>query len=165
MIKNKFELIYGGGTLGLMGAVSSVFKQKEKKYTGIVPRIFSNIVNYSVDIVTEDLRERKALMHKKSDAFIALSGGFGTFDEIFETIAFKLLNYHNKPIVFINTNNFYSPLKDYFKKVISLGFASKESKDLYYFAKNSADAIEYILNYKAKKQTIKNDDCRNKTKN
>ena len=153
MIKNKFELIYGGGTLGLMGAVSSVFKQKEKKYTGIVPRIFSNIVNYSVDIVTEDLRERKALMHKKSDAFIALSGGFGTFDEIFETIAF------------INTNNFYSPLKDYFKKVISLGFASKESKDLYYFAKNSADAIEYILNYKAKKQTIKNDDCRNKTKN
>ena len=93
------------------------------------------------------MRERKALLDKKSDAVIALAGGYGTLEEISEMIVQKQLGYNNKAIVFVNTNGFYNKLIEFFDETIAQKFANKESKELYYIAQTPQDAINYINNY------------------
>ena len=150
MIKNEIDLVYGGGKMGLMGAVSLPFREEGKRCIGVVPQIFSEQLKniYSTDVVTEDLRERKEKMHTLSDGFIALAGGFGTLDEIVEAITLKQLKVHKKPIVFVNTNGFYYDLIGYFGSFIKAGFADSDNSSLYYLAQTPKDAIDYLKNYK-----------------
>src|SRR5690606_17294287 len=82
-----------------------------------------------------------------SDAFIALPGGFGTLEEILEVITLRQLSYHAKPIVFINTNGFFNHLFKQFEITYSELFAKKIYRKLYFIAKNSEEAIDYIQNY------------------
>lgn len=149
--ENDFELVYGGGKIGLMYYVASETKQHNGKITGIVPKkIYDWDVCYKKCdefIITKNMRERKALMDEKSDAVIALAGGLGTLDEVIEMITLKQLQYHFKPIVIINTNNFYNDLINMFKHICENKFADKNTPNLYYIAKDANDAIEYIKNY------------------
>jgi uncharacterized protein (TIGR00730 family) len=94
------------------------------------------------------MAERKKLLRDKSHAFIALPGGFGTLEEILEVITLKQLGYHNKPIVFINTNGFYENLKAQFELSYQEKFAKPEYGKLFYFATDFKDAMSYIENYK-----------------
>ena len=93
------------------------------------------------------MRERKALLDEKSDAVIALAGGYGTLEEISEMIVQKQLGYNNKPIVFLNTNGFYDNLIKFFETTIQEKFANKESRNLFYVAKTPQEAIDYIKSY------------------
>jgi uncharacterized protein (TIGR00730 family) len=93
------------------------------------------------------MRERKYLMRKRSNAFIALPGGFGTLEEILEVITLKQLNYHNKAVVFINTNGYYDSLLDQFEKSYRETFAKESYRSMYFVASNAEEAINYLRQY------------------
>ncbi len=149
--ENSYDLIHGGGIIGLMGHLLKAARKAGAEVTGVVPEILDkpNIVNNTDQnlVVTDDMKNRKEYMRDNSDAFIALPGGFGTIEEVMEVITLKQLKYHTKPIVIINTDNFYCHLIAQFESIFSEKFANPLYEKLYYIAKNPADAIDYIKNY------------------
>ncbi len=144
-------LLYGGGLIGLMGATAKAIHHHRGKVIGVIPKALNveGVVYSGCDelIVTEGLRERKAVMDARSDAFIALPGGFGTLEEILEIITLKQLKYHTKPIVILNAYGFYGRLLAQFEEIIDQRFAKPESKSLYYVATSANEALEYIDSY------------------
>lgn len=144
-------LLFGGGMIGLMGATAKAVHKHHGKVIGVIPKAL-NIKGIVYDycdelIVTEGMRERKAVMDARSDAFIALPGGFGTLEEVLEIITLKQLKYHNKPVVILNTNGFYDNLLAQFEEIIDQKFAKPQSKTLYYVTNDPNEALEYIDNY------------------
>lgn len=149
--KRKYTLVFGGGAVGLMGAVASSASKHGGKVVGVIPEALNleGIVyeDGSELIVTRDLRQRKAIMELRSDAFMALPGGFGTLEEILEIITLKQLRFHNKPIIFLNIDNFYEPLIAFFEYLLQENFARQSYRQLYYFAKTLKEAFAYLDNY------------------
>lgn len=151
MAENNYQLVYGGGMVGLMGAVARSVKDNGGKTLGVVPKALNidNVVNDIDDelIVTDGMRERKAIMDERADAFVGLAGGFGTFEELFEVLTLKQLGYHNKPIVFINIRGYYNHLLNMFEHIYAEGFAKEQYRVLYHVADSITDAVEYLQNY------------------
>jgi len=150
--KGKHTLINGGANVGLMEAVTISASKAGAKTIGIIPerligRSLASANSHEV-IVTPDMQDRKSKMRDISDAFIALPGGFGTLEEILEVITLRQLSYHTKPIVFINTNNFFEFLFKQFEVTYLEMFAKEIYRELYFVAQNAEDALEYIVNYK-----------------
>ena len=151
--KGNHTLINGGANVGLMEAVTVAAGEHGAKTVGIIPermigRSLASDNSHEV-IITPDMMTRKEKMRDMSDAFIALPGGFGTLEEILEVMTLRQLSYHTKPIVFINTNNFFDNLFKQFKLSYVEDFAKDVYRELYFEAKNSEEAFEHILNYKA----------------
>lgn len=144
-------LVYGGANVGLMEQVAQTVKSNGGEVIGVIPQKIHDreLSSKHPDelIITETMAERKKLMHDKSDAFIALPGGFGTLEEILEVITLKQLDYHRKPVVFINTNGFYDALFQQFEHSYSTGFAKDNYRKLYQIVSMPAEAVEYIENY------------------
>ncbi|WP_421920153.1 TIGR00730 family Rossman fold protein [Marinifilum sp.] len=145
-------LVYGGTNVGLMNEVAQSVKTSGGKVIGVIPKLIHDY-GISADnldelLITPDMSERKKILRDKSDAFIALPGGFGTLEEILEVVTLKQLGYHNKPIVFINTNGFYQNLKAQFEQSYQEKFTKAEYANLFHFSNDAKDAIEYIENYK-----------------
>jgi len=150
--QNGFNLVHGGGKIGLMGVISEAVQSNNSKVIGVLPERLNieGIASETDDeiIITKDMADRKAEMRKRSEAFIALPGGFGTLEEILEVITLKQLKYHTKPIVIINAEDFYEPLINMFEQFYKQSFAKEDFKKFYFIAKNPSEAIEYIKNYK-----------------
>ncbi|MBL7972625.1 MAG: TIGR00730 family Rossman fold protein [Prolixibacteraceae bacterium] len=148
----KFCLVNGGSNVGLMDVITREAGKNGAKTIGIIPEKLRDFNLASVHaheiIVSGDMMERKFRMRELSDAFIALAGGFGTLEEILEVITLKQLSYHNKPVVFINTNGFYDDLFRQFEKSYEEKFAKANYRKLYYIAQNAEDAMNYITGYK-----------------
>ena len=149
--KSNYDLVYGAGCVGTMLAVASAAKNYGSKIYGVIPEKLTNI---GVDwkecdeyIVTEDMASRKKKMRALGDAYIAIPGGFGTFEEVMEVITLKQLGYHSKPIIFLNTNDYYNNMFEQFRVMFEQDFAKKVNENLYYIAKTPKDAIEYIKTY------------------
>ncbi len=155
LAKNNYNIVYGGSSLGLMGAITTSAKEEGAHITGIMPeKLHSLGINEgpcSEFIITKGMRERKAKMDELSDAVIALAGGFGTLEEMSEMIVQKQLNYNFKPIILLNTNGYYDYLIKFFNHIYEEKFASAEAKKIYYIANTPEDVIEYINNYKEEK--------------
>jgi hypothetical protein len=144
-------LINGGANVGLMEAVTVSASLAGGKTIGIIPeklidRSLASANSHEV-IVTPDMHNRKERMRDISDAFIALPGGFGTLEEILEVITLRQLEYHTKPIVFINTNHFFDNLFKQFEVSYYEMFAKDIYRELYFVAQNAGEAMEYIANY------------------
>ncbi|MBR3605447.1 MAG: TIGR00730 family Rossman fold protein [Candidatus Gastranaerophilales bacterium] len=148
---NRYDVIYGGSNLGLMGEVTSSARLRGSEIIGVMPEKLYNLGIHPGEcsrfILTKGMRERKAKMDELSQALIALSGGFGTLEELTEMIVQKQLGYNNKPIVLLNTNGFYDNLIKFFDDIINQNFAPQISREMYYVAKTPKEAIEYINNY------------------
>ncbi|MFW6327256.1 MAG: TIGR00730 family Rossman fold protein [Bacteroidota bacterium] len=147
-----YNLVNGGANVGLMEAVTIAASKAGAQTIGILPerligRSLASNHSHQV-IITKDMQERKAKMRELSDAFIALPGGFGTLEEILEVLTLRQLSYHTKPVVFINTNNFYEYLLKQFEYSFSELFAKEVYRGLYFFAGAAGDAMDYIENYK-----------------
>lgn len=145
-------LLFGGGMVGLMGATAKAAHRCAGKVIGVIPRALNQkgIVYETCDelIVTEGLRERKAVMDERSDAFVALPGGYGTLEEILEIITLKQLKYHNKPIIILNAFGFYDGLLSQFARMVRAEFARPASRALYHVADTAEDALAYLDAYR-----------------
>lgn len=145
------SLVNGGGNIGLMEAVTVAAREAGAPTLGIIPVMMQekNLASnhaHKVEI-TENMMDRKARMREVSDAFIALPGGFGTLEEILEVITLKQLDYHRKPIVFINSGNYYNHLFRQFEEAYECRFSKEEYRKLYQIAQTPDEAISYIENY------------------
>lgn len=153
------DLVYGGASIGLMGCVARGVHEFGGKVIGVLPEFFKgkNIEYKDVDelIVTRDMRERKAIMDQRSDAFVVLPGGIGTLEEAMEILTMKQLRLTQKPLVFINTENFYGGLLSHMKEIVDLKFAKQETLDLFVSEPDAESALNYILNYTAPKTPSK----------
>lgn len=144
--------LYGGGLIGLMGACAKAVHENNGKVIGIIPKALNikGVVYENCDelVETPGMRERKAIMDSRSDAFIALPGGYGTLEELLEIITLKQLKYHDKPIVILNMNSFYDKILEQFNIIIDQRFAKEECKKLYFVTDNVSKALQYIDTYK-----------------
>jgi uncharacterized protein (TIGR00730 family) len=108
-------LVYGGASVGLMGEIAFAVQKHGGKVIGVMPKalVEMEIAHHAVDefIITQDMRERKAVMETRADAFIALPGGIGTLDEVFELMNLRQLKLMHKPIILLDHNSFYAPLR------------------------------------------------------
>ena len=102
-------------------------------------------------VVTQTMRERKALMEARGDAFLTLPGGLGTFEEIFEIIVGKQLGYHSKPIVLLDINRYFDPLLEMIDHGIEQKFIKPRARHLFFVAKTVDEAIAHIRNYQPSK--------------
>lgn len=150
--QSNFCLVNGGSNVGLMDVITREASKNGAKTIGVIPEKLRDFNLASIHaheiIVSGDMMQRKAKMRELSDSFIALAGGFGTLEEILEVITLKQLGYHNKSVVFINTNGFYNDLFMQFEKSYEEKFARENYRKLYFIAENSAEAMNYILNYR-----------------
>lgn len=152
IVENNYGLVYGGGNIGLMGALAQSVKQNNGKVVGVIPKaLHEKGLSFKESdklIIAKDLRERKAIMEEYAHSFISLPGGFGTLEEILEILTLKQLKFHNKAIVFLSNRNFFKSLKELFNHIYSEKFAKEDYKKLYCFADSINDAMEYINKYK-----------------
>lgn len=124
------RLIYGGGSIGLMGIVARTVLENGGSVTGIIPQFLKDrevmLGEASELIVTTDMHERKRIMFERADAFVALPGGIGTLEEVVEMMTWAQLDQHEKPILIVNTEGFWEPLIDQFRRMTDDGFLHKE---------------------------------------
>jgi len=159
LAKNNYNMVYGGTTVGMMGVIANNVLKNGSRVIGVIPeRIASFGLKHpelAEVITTKDMRERKATMEKYADIFVAVPGGFGTFEEIFEIMVAKQLGYHNKPIIFFNFDGYYDKMFEMFEVVYSNNFAKEFMRELYYVTDNIDDMYAYIKNYQPKEIALK----------
>ena len=113
LAENGIRLVYGGGSIGLMGAVATSVLDHGGAVTGIIPDFLTArenaLTRVQEMIVTPDMHERKLLMFERSDAFVALPGGIGTLEELVEQLTWQQLGRHSKPVLLANIENFWEP--------------------------------------------------------
>jgi len=145
MARRGHTLVYGGGNVGLMGALALAVQGAGGRVVGVIPHVLRRreLALESCDelIVTRTMHERKAMMAHRADAFIALPGGFGTFEEILEVITHRQLGLHGKPCILVNLNNYYSGLIEQFERAIAESFASSEHRRNYRVAMSVEEAL------------------------
>ena len=129
------QVVYGAGSTGVMGAVANAALEAGGEVFGIIPKIFdtpqlahAGLTRYEV---VPDMHTRKAMMIDNSDAFIALPGGFGTFEEFFEVLTWAQIGIHSKPIGLLNTDGYFNTLLKFFDEVKERGFTYKEHNNLF----------------------------------
>ncbi|GAP06208.1 MAG TPA: TIGR00730 family Rossman fold protein [Anaerolinea thermolimosa] len=134
LAQRKIQLVYGGGKTGMMGAVADGALHMGGTVIGIVPENLNlpSLIHESLTHleITPDMHSRKARMSALADAFIALPGGFGTLEELFETLTWAQIGLHQKPIGILNTGGYYDPLLDMVNQAISHGFIYSEHRAL-----------------------------------
>lgn len=148
LAENDIRLIYGGGSVGLMGTVARATLDSGGSVTGIIPHFLQEreVMLSSLEdlVVTADMHERKQLMFQKADGFIALPGGIGTLEEAVEMMTWAQLGQHRKPIVLANINGFWSPLLELLDHMRSQGFIRPDTEVPYLVARRIEDAIPML---------------------
>lgn len=140
-------LVYGGGNIGLMGAVARAVLAEGGKVTGVILKEFLD-KGYGQDghemHIVEDMRARKQGLEELGDAYIVLPGGFGTIEEVAEVLALKQLGFHIKPIVFVNTNHFFTPLLAFFERAFEQAFIHERFREVYAVVDTPQAALDLI---------------------
>lgn len=148
LAEQGFDLLFGGGYVGLMGEVAHAARAGGAYVTGILPGFLRHLEPPSHDaqriVITDDLHERKKLMLSLSDGFAALPGGLGTLDEFFEVITAVQLKVFDKPIVLLDTHGFYAPLDALIDRVVENEFAGVRVKASYRRVAEPEDAVAFL---------------------
>jgi hypothetical protein len=141
-------LIYGGSNVGLMKAVAEAALAENGKVIGVIPEVLVDleVAHHGITElhITSTMHTRKALIGEKADAFIALPGGFGTFEELFEVLAWHTLNIHGKPILLLNVNGFYDKLVSFLDHCVVEGMLKPKSRELLRIADSVEDALAQL---------------------
>jgi len=148
-----FRLVYGGGSSGLMGAVADSVLAHQGEVIGMIPEHLKRAELVHQDLsrleVVGDMHQRKARMIELSDAFIALPGGFGTMEELFEVLTWAQLGLHRKAIGLLNVDNYYEDLLKFLEHASHEGFTYHEHQGLYRHLSSVEELIEAVLNYES----------------
>lgn len=156
MAKEKITLVYGGSSLGIMGAIADSVMLHSGEVIGVIPEnLFAKEVAHK-DItrllVIKTMHERKHHMAELGDAFIALPGGYGTFEELFEIITWNQLKIIEKPVILLNSDGYYDKLISFLNDAFTKGFIRPENKKILFVAESPEQAIEYAKNNAARKR-------------
>ncbi|WCL89626.1 MULTISPECIES: TIGR00730 family Rossman fold protein [Streptomyces] len=139
------RVVYGAGGVGLMGALSDAVLAEKGKIVGVIPQALMDREYGRTDLtdlrIVQSMHARKALMHRLSDAFIALPGGYGTLEELFEITAWAQLRLHQKPIVLLDCDGFFEPLRRMLDHARDEGFISPADRLLVQHASTVKDAL------------------------
>lgn len=151
-VKEDIDVVYGGGSSGLMGKLADTVLSEGGNIKGIMPK-FMNEVEWAHKGVadfefTEDMHERKAKFLIGIDGLVTLAGGTGTLEELLEAITLKRLGLFTKPIVILNTNNYYEPLIAMLEKCVSEKFMNKEHLDMWTVVEKPHQVIDALKNAK-----------------
>ncbi len=143
MAERGIGLVYGGGGIGIMGAVADAVIEADGKVIGVIPYALATKerAHPNIDMrIVNTMHERKAMMAELSDAFIALPGGFGTFEELMETITWGQLGIHQKPVGLLNIAGYYDPILQMIDRAIEEGFILPRYRNLF-VASSSIDEM------------------------
>jgi len=155
LAENGIELVYGGASVGLMGAVADAALDKGGHVIGVMPQalVDKEIAHKGLsDLrVVGSMHERKALMAELADGFIALPGGLGTFEELFEVWTWAQLGYHRKPCALLNAAGFYDKLTDFLDDVVERGFVKPIHRAMLIVENEPATLIQAIRAYEPPK--------------
>jgi uncharacterized protein (TIGR00730 family) len=158
LAREGFDLVFGGGGVGLMGEVALSVSRGGGKVLGVIPGFLRHLeppLEVSSQIViTDSMNERKARMFDACDGFAILPGGLGTLDEFAEALTNAQLRLHTKPIVVINIKNYYAPLLKVIDHFVAQGFAGAGVHSLYKVAPTVEDAIKIFIDHRAGVTTV-----------
>jgi uncharacterized protein (TIGR00730 family) len=139
------ELVFGGGRVGLMGMVADAALTAGGKVTGIIPEhlLRAEVGHGSVSrlVVTKSMHTRKAAMFRRSDAFVVLPGGPGTLDEFFEIVTWRQLQLHDKPILIVNLDGYWTPLVQLIEGIVKQGYARPSFRRLFQVVSRIEDVV------------------------
>ncbi|MCD6019936.1 MAG: family protein YvdD [Bacteroidetes bacterium] len=149
LAKQHIGLVYGGAKVGLMGAVADGALKERGEVIGVLPNFLRSkeIAHSGLSelILVESMHERK--MHELSDGIIALPGGFGTMEELFEMLTWAQLGLHKKPIGILNVNGFYDPLLTMIGTMVEKGFLKEVNESMLLVSDNIDDLLHQMKNY------------------
>jgi uncharacterized protein (TIGR00730 family) len=145
-------LVYGGGHVGLMGEVADAVLAGGGKVTGVIPRQLLELEvahpRLTQMVVVETMHQRKTRMYELSDAFVALPGGFGTMDEMFEMLTWAQLGLHRYPCAFLNVRDYYRDLHTMMTHMVDESFVRAEQRENIWFGDNIVALFEWMQSYK-----------------
>jgi uncharacterized protein (TIGR00730 family) len=151
LAKEGITLVFGGGHVGLMGVVADSVLANGGKAIGVIPRaLWDREVghrNLTELHVVETMHERKAMMASLADAFVALPGGLGTLEEIFEVWTWAQLGIHGKPVGFLDAAGFYAPLMAYLDRGVEAGFVRPQHRAMAIVDRDSAALLRRLAAY------------------
>lgn len=148
LARRGIGVIYGGASIGVMGALADAALGQHGEVIGVIPRSLMDAeVGHQglTDLrVVETMHERKALMAELADGFIAMPGGLGTLEELFEMLTWAQLGFHDKPIVALNTAAYYAPLLDFLDEAVAAGFIRPAYRALLQAADSPGEALDLL---------------------
>ncbi|MFC3563100.1 LOG family protein [Pedobacter jamesrossensis] len=153
LVKQEIRLVYGGGSVGVMGVLANDILALGGLVTGVIPQFLMDkeVGHKGVTemIVTENMHQRKQKMADLSDGFVILPGGFGTLEEFFEVLTWLQLGLHNKPIGVLNVSGFYDPLFAQMEMMVQSKFLKSANRDLVFNEADSEILIDKMDNFSA----------------
>ncbi|KAK2660859.1 hypothetical protein Ddye_007392 [Dipteronia dyeriana] len=151
LVSRRLDLVYGGGSVGLMGLVSQEVHRGGGHVLGIIPKTLmrKEIIGETVGEVkpVADMHQRKAEMARNSDCFIALPGGYGTLEELLEVITWAQLGIHDKPVGLINVDGYYNSLLNFIDKAVDDGFIFPSQRSIIVSAPNARELVQKLEEY------------------
>lgn len=159
LAERGLRLIYGGGKTGLMGAVADGVLEAGGEVTGVIIPSMNTVALAHVGLtkmdVVDGMHARKARMHELADGYIALPGGFGTFDELFETVTWAQTGAHEKPVGLYNIKNYYAPLLAAIDHAVQEGFIFHEHRDVLFCEADPSTLLDKMEQYKHPHEAVK----------
>jgi uncharacterized protein (TIGR00730 family) len=151
LVRRGLALVYGGGRVGLMGAVATAVTAAGGTVVGVIPHALSaKEVAYAEAtelVVVDTMHARKALMADRADAFVALPGGYGTCDELFEIVTWAQLGIHRKPVGLLNVNGFFTPLLGWLDHVVGEGLLKPKHRELLLVSETVGELLDRLAGY------------------
>lgn len=149
LAENNLGLVYGGGRLGLMGMVANSVLDNGGNAIGIIPKHLQDREERHDELselhIVDTMHTRKQMMVERSDAFLILPGGYGTLEEAFEILTWKQLGLHHKPIIFVNIDDFWTPLKELKSHLFDEAFIKAEDLKLFGFVESPKQIIAALI--------------------
>jgi len=159
LAERGIRLIYGGGKTGLMGAVANGVLEAGGEVTGVIITSMNTDALAHTGLtnmeVLPDMHTRKARMYELADGFIALPGGFGTFDELFETVTWSQIGNHEKPIGLLNVRDYYESMLSTIDHAVAEGFVFKEHRDALFYNADPNQLLDAMLQYDHPHEAVK----------
>lgn len=159
LAERDIRLIFGGGKTGLMGAVADGVLEAGGEVIGVIIPSMNTVALAHVGLthmdVVDGMHARKARMHELSDGYIALPGGLGTFDELFETVTWAQTGAHEKPVGLLNVKNYYAPLLAAIDHAVQEGFVFQEHRDVLFCESDANTLIEKMETYQHPRDAVK----------
>jgi len=152
-VENNIGMVYGGGKIGMMGILADTMLEKKGEVIGVIPGLLRHeeVAHTEITkmIVTKTMSKRKVKISKLVDGYIALPGGFGTLDEIFEALTLGQLGIERKPVGILNTNGFFNHLIKQLDVMVTEGYLKQSNKEMLIVSESVDELCTLMLNYKA----------------